>query len=509
MAYAPQIVAPDSRTETLLQPVAVAEALTLPHAAAQHGDYRHLHDRAMVVLRPIVLMLDLAVLCTTGWLVSGGNLLQEPALTTFLLVTALFVPLFYAFGLARRTTLQRLRPACVRPAVALALSFAGVALIDALTGIPALGSALPGWAAVSILTTLAVRLGLAHLLNRHPLAARWQESIAFLGQDRDIAHLFATLPACDQLPVKVAGYYSMGKGQPEATLQELPRLGNVEGKPYLLLDRVIDRLVIVAREMDAAQINALLGKVSALACPIDLCLLPLVAVTQAKPAEPTLTSLQALLQHCRLIPLQAAPISVAGRAAKRLFDLVASSLAILALSPVLAVAALAVRFNSPGPALFRQPRWGRGGQTFKIFKFRSMYMDTCDSGRGSVQQATRNDPRITPVGRFLRSSSLDELPQLFNVLKGDMSLIGPRPHAVAHNELYAEQVSDYIARHQAKPGLSGWAQVHGYRGETPHVQLMQKRIDYDVAYIRNWSLFLDFRIILRTVGLLVSRKNAW
>ena len=508
MAYSPNIAHQDHLVDALTAAADLARPSTV-QSSGQQKCYRHLNARVMLLLRQLTLALDLGVLLTSGWLtLYGAAATQGQAFTGLWLAVALFVPLFYACGLGQRRTLQTPRAALVRPALALGLSFAGVASVGVLGGTSVSATALLIWAGTSIAVTALVRVSLCHFLNTHPMTARWQESIAFLGNARDIAQIFASLPTAASLPVRISGYYSLSP-QPEVALSGLTHLGSVQDQAYLLLNQPLDRLILVAREVDAAHLNTLLSKIEALACPIDLCLLPLVEITSSASTASPMTSLETLLQRCRLIPLQQAPMSIKSRATKRVFDIVASALAILVLAPVLAGAALAVRLSSPGPVLFRQPRWGRNGQTFHILKFRSMYAHACDSGRGSVQQATREDPRITPVGRFLRKTSLDELPQLFNVLKGDMSLIGPRPHAVAHNELYARQVQGYIARHRAKPGLSGWAQVHGCRGETPHVQMMQKRIDYDADYIRNWSLLLDIQIVWKTMGLLVSRKNAW
>jgi exopolysaccharide biosynthesis polyprenyl glycosylphosphotransferase len=168
--------------------------------------------------------------------------------------------------------------------------------------------------------------------------------------------------------------------------------------------------------------------------------------------------------------------------------------------------ALAVRLDSPGPILFRQSRNGFNGRPFRIYKFRSM---TVLEDGPVVTQATRQDSRVTRVGRFLRRSSLDELPQLFNVLKGDMSLVGPRPHAIAHDDQYTQLVAKYAFRHHVKPGITGWAQVHGLRGETPSVELMRRRVDLDLQYIANYSLILDLRILVRTVRELIRPQNAF
>ena len=160
--------------------------------------------------------------------------------------------------------------------------------------------------------------------------------------------------------------------------------------------------------------------------------------------------------------------------------------------------ALAVRLSSPGPIFFRQERCGLDGKPFSVFKFRSM--SVLEAGdQPDLQQATRNDPRVTPVGAFLRRWSLDELPQLFNVIRGEMSLVGPRPHALVHNDYYRQHVAGYMQRHAFKPGITGLAQVEGWRGETAELESMARRIDADLRYQRNWSLQLDIKILIRTL----------
>lgn len=191
--------------------------------------------------------------------------------------------------------------------------------------------------------------------------------------------------------------------------------------------------------------------------------------------------------------------------AKRVFDVVLSAIALVLLSPVMLACAIAVRWSSPGPILFRQKRYGLDGKEILVWKFRSML--TCDNGT-VVKQATKNDPRVTAVGRFLRRTSLDELPQLFNVLLGDMSLVGPRPHATAHNEKYRSLIRGYMMRHKVKPGITGLAQVQGSRGETDTLEKMEHRIELDHRYIREWSLWLDFKIVLKTFGV-VLRQDAY
>lgn len=191
---------------------------------------------------------------------------------------------------------------------------------------------------------------------------------------------------------------------------------------------------------------------------------------------------------------------------KRLSDIVIAGAILAVIWPILAVIAFGVARSSPGPILFKQRRYGLDGKEILVYKFRSMTV--CEDGN-SIQQAQKNDTRVTPFGGFLRKSSLDELPQLINVLQGRMSMVGPRPHAVAHNELYRKLIKGYMVRHKVKPGITGLAQVNGCRGETDTVDKMQARIHYDIEYLRNWSLGLDVQIILKTLSVVTGDKHAY
>jgi putative colanic acid biosynthesis UDP-glucose lipid carrier transferase len=177
----------------------------------------------------------------------------------------------------------------------------------------------------------------------------------------------------------------------------------------------------------------------------------------------------------------------------------------LLLIPILALIALAIKLDSPGPVFFRQRRYGFNNNAIVVWKFRTMKADMVRDDT-VVPQATRNDPRVTRVGRFLRRTSLDELPQIFNVLRGEMSLVGPRPHAVAHNEQYAKIIDDYLSRHRVKPGITGWAQVNGLRGETDTPEKMRERVQFDLYYIDNWSFWLDLKIMALTPFAAINRN---
>jgi putative colanic acid biosysnthesis UDP-glucose lipid carrier transferase len=191
---------------------------------------------------------------------------------------------------------------------------------------------------------------------------------------------------------------------------------------------------------------------------------------------------------------------------KRATDIALSTFFLLLTWPLMIAAAIAVKLTSPGPVLFKQRRYGLNGDEILVYKFRSMRV--CEDG-SVVVQARRDDDRITPIGRFLRRTSLDELPQLINVLEGKMSFVGPRPHAVAHNETYRKLISGYMIRHKIRPGLTGWAQVHGLRGETTTVEQMRLRVQYDLDYLRHWSLWLDIKILLKTAAIVIRGRNAY
>lgn len=207
-----------------------------------------------------------------------------------------------------------------------------------------------------------------------------------------------------------------------------------------------------------------------------------------------------------LLDLQRAPLTMAECLIKRVLDVTVAASALVLLSPVLLIAALAIKLDSKGPVIFRQKRAGFNGKPFVIYKLRTMKV--LEDG-AAVVQATRSDPRVTRVGRVLRQSSVDELPQLLNVLQGHMSFVGPRPHALAHDDEYSKVIANYAVRHHVKPGITGWAQVQGYRGETAELELMERRIALDLWYINNWTLLLDVWIIFATSFELIRRRNAY
>lgn len=208
-----------------------------------------------------------------------------------------------------------------------------------------------------------------------------------------------------------------------------------------------------------------------------------------------------------VLQIRATPMEGFNRLLKRVEDILIGSIILILISPLLFVIACLVKISSPGPVIYKQKRYGWGGRSISVYKFRSMKIH--QESAGILTQAMKGDLRITPLGSFLRKTSLDELPQFINVLQGRMSIVGPRPHAVEHNEFYKLKVTQYMQRHMVKPGITGWAQVNGYRGETDTLDKMEKRVEYDLYYIENWSLSLDLKIIFMTIFKGFVNKNAY
>jgi putative colanic acid biosynthesis UDP-glucose lipid carrier transferase len=219
--------------------------------------------------------------------------------------------------------------------------------------------------------------------------------------------------------------------------------------------------------------------------------------------------IQARLDEVNGIPVVAvreSPFCGLDGALKRTSDIALASVILLFIWPVLLALAIGVKLTSRGPVFFKQRRYGLDGEEIVVYKFRSMRV--CEDG-SEIRQATPNDSRATPLGRFMRRASLDELPQFINVLQGRMSIVGPRPHAVAHNEQYRKLIAGYMLRHKVRPGITGWAQVNGFRGETENIEKMRKRVDYDLDYLRHWSLASDLEIMWRTAVTVWRDRNAY
>ncbi|MCQ0756785.1 undecaprenyl-phosphate glucose phosphotransferase [Klebsiella pneumoniae] len=293
----------------------------------------------------------------------------------------------------------------------------------------------------------------------------------------------------------VLGYYN---SEPLTSVSDINFCGNFDKLIIDARDGKIDRIYIAMNMQEEAKIKKIVQQLTDTTCSVLLI-----------PDIFTFNILQARTEEINgvpVVPLFDTPLSGINMIFKRLEDIIVSTVILLLISPVLLIISVAVKFSSPGPVLFRQLRYGMDGKPIRVWKFRSMRVMENDE---NVVQATKNDIRVTKVGKFLRSTSLDELPQFFNVWCGQMSVVGPRPHAVAHNEQYRALIQGYMLRHKVKPGITGLAQINGWRGETDALEKMEKRIEYDLLYIRGWSIWLDLKIIFLTVFKGFINKSAY
>jgi Undecaprenyl-phosphate glucose phosphotransferase len=359
-----------------------------------------------------------------------------------------------------------------------------------------------GQYAAGLVTVLAVRLSMSRIVERSLRKGRLRgKRVIVVGEAAAASDLVRRLKRGTQgvdvvSVVKIAATDSGGAESPalmgadaQAALDAVEDIGR---------KTEIDDIIIGLPLSENGCIRAFVDRLAVV--PATIHLAP--DGTAAWARNPVLARVGSLFT----IRLSRAPLTLKDRILKRTFDLVVASLLLVFLLPFFAVIAFAIKLSSKGPVLFRQRRHGFNQSEFRIFKFRTM--TTLDDG-AAIRQATRNDDRITRVGHFLRRMNLDELPQLLNVLAGHMSLVGPRPHAVAHNNEYEEKIRLYARRHNVKPGITGWSQVNGYRGETDTIDKMRRRVEHDLHYIDNWSLLLDVKILLLTIFSPESYRNAY
>lgn len=320
--------------------------------------------------------------------------------------------------------------------------------------------------------------------------------IALVGRN-EVAEKFKALAESTERAISIVGVFDVkATGAAQHASNGLD--GDLAALARAARNGEIDDIVIAAPEASSADMDAIVSKLSVL--PVSIAICPTVHWLDHTGGEIVKIGAAPLLNLYRR------PLEGWGGFVKTLEDKVLGTILFIAAIPVLLAIALAIRLQGPGPIFFRQQRHGFNNEVFRIYKFRTMTV-TEDGDR--VDQAKKNDPRVTPLGRFLRRTSLDELPQLINVIKGEMSLVGPRPHALAHNHAYAQTIENYSGRHKMKPGITGWAQVNGYRGETSENEQMAERVRYDLAYIDNWSPWFDLKILVLTVAAVLFPKNAY
>lgn len=350
------------------------------------------------------------------------------------------------------------------------------------------------FAAISLAALVAVRVAIKAILVRGLSGRRFAGGNVVLITDQPPSHEAGLMQTLMTLGFSVTGLFRLP-----------PHRSSSEHRKRLSA-RVIEHIrgtdteeVIVEADPNRwTEMRAFIADLRVLPCPIVFVPVGTVSAMFRRPTRD--------LGSAVCVELQRGPLTGLERAAKRLIDLIGASIALVMLAPLLAVSAIAIKLDSPGSVLFRQKRCGFNGRSFEIYKFRTMFV--LEDGP-TVVQAQPVDSRVTRVGKWLRRTSIDELPQLLNVLNGSMSLVGPRPHAVVHDCQFDKMVRNYAFRRRVKPGLTGWAQIHGCRGPTPTTTLVERRIEYDLWYIDNWSLRLDLTILLRTPIEVLRGSNAY
>jgi len=360
------------------------------------------------------------------------------------------------------------------------------------------------WFVVGFGALAVERVILAQFVALLVSAGRLQQRAVIVGGGAIGADLLRELAKNDEAEVQLLGVFDdRSDDRSPDTVEGYPKLGNVDDLVDFARSTRVD-LVIFALPITAEQrILQMLRKLWVL--PIDIRLAAHANRLRFRPRS------YSYVGKVPVLDLFDKPIADWDIVIKHAFDKVVGALALVALSPVLAATALAIKLDSPGPVLFKQKRFGFNNELIEVYKFRSMRVDQLDPTAAKL--VTRDDPRVTRVGRFIRKTSIDELPQLINVVfKGDLSLVGPRPHAVhakAADRQYDEVVDGYFARHRVKPGITGWAQVNGWRGETDTQEKIQQRVEHDLYYIENWSILLDLYILAITPISLVKSDNAY
>jgi putative colanic acid biosynthesis UDP-glucose lipid carrier transferase len=344
------------------------------------------------------------------------------------------------------------------------------------------------WFALSAVALVTVRVAAKKRIIGLVSTGRLSRRVAIFGTLDFITTMKADIESSDP-SIQVDGLY-LAKPAVIAS-SEVPFDGGLAELKSALSERAFDSVIIGLPAQDTARIQAAVSGLASYSTELLLC-------TELEP-YPVVVHGSRNFGQLRTNVVNLVPLSENHGFLKTSLDYAAATVGLICLAPFLALVALAIKIDSPGPVFFRQRRYGQNNQIFRIFKFRTMTVTEDDK---NVKQAERNDLRVTRVGRILRSTSIDELPQLINVLTGDMSIVGPRPHALAHDQLFEEKLDLFSRRRRVRPGLTGWAQVHGFRGETRTTEDIRSRMQHDLYYIDNWSIWLDIEIITRTVFVL-------
>lgn len=469
-------------------------------------------DKRRNISRPKLLFatsaVDAAILIATG--TAAFRLFGDAATTPSIvaawtaavaLLTLLELRRNWSYSIhALRRPVEQMGKVAKSAVTVLCLAAGAAYLVGLPTFTPLTGTA---WLVSTIILLTAMRFGLARLLASLTEAGRLVRRTVIVGGGPDAEHLIATLESGNHNELAILGVFDdRSDERSAASTAGYPKLGAIDQLPAFSRTAGVD-LVIVTVPMAAEQRLMQILKIL-FALPVDIRISALNSKLRLS------SSAYSYLGRVPMLALMDRPLTDWDRVIKNIEDRVLGALLLLIAAPVMALVALAIRLESKGPVLFRQRRYGFDNELIEVLKFRSMYTDMTDASASKL--VTKDDPRVTRVGRFIRKTSLDELPQLLNVVRGEMSLVGPRPHATeakASSDLYQTVVGEYFARHRVKPGVTGWAQINGWRGETDTHEKIQRRVEADLYYIDNWSLLFDLYIIAATPFALLSGKNAY
>jgi len=385
-----------------------------------------------------------------------------------------------------------------------ALAFATVALFFLKVSSEFSRLWLATWYVGGFALMLLLRVGVAQLTRRWVRNGRMERRAVIVGGGAPAEALIREIEQQPYNDIRICGIFDdRDDTRSPRVVAGYNKLGNTDELIEFARVARVDLMIVTLPITAEARVLQMLRKLWVL--PIDIRLSAHVNQLRFRPRT------YSYIGSVPMLDLFDRPINDWDKVAKRTFDIVFSLIGIILFSPIMLATALAIKLDSPGPVIFRQQRYGFNNELIKVWKFRSMYTDQCDPAARKL--VTKGDPRVTRVGRFIRKTSIDELPQFFNALMGTLSLVGPRPHAVsalANNQLYNEVVDGYFARHRVKPGVTGWAQINGWRGETDSEEKILKRTEFDLYYIENWSLAFGLKILLLTPIRLISKtENAY
>jgi Undecaprenyl-phosphate glucose phosphotransferase len=454
---------------------------------------------------------ELALMLLSG---AAALLLFTPEESEAFWLDALLIPAVVIFAVIAFETSHLYSPVIIRTrgrqAVRVFAAWTAAALIPwgwlSSIGLGAIsGDWLIGWWALGLVAFALGRLALHVIVCRWTRAGRLSRRTVIVGGGTAGEELIKAIGADATTDVQMLGVFDDREDNRSSdVVAGLPKLGTVDDLVAFARRTRIDLIIFTIPVTAEARILEMLKKLSVL--PVDIRLSAHTNKLQFRPRS------YSYVGTVPVIDMQDKPIADWDVVVKWLFDRSVGSAMLVALSPVMLLTALAIKLDSKGPVLFHQKRYGFNNELIEVFKFRSMYTDKTDHSASKL--VTKGDPRVTRVGRFIRKTSLDELPQLFNVVfAGNLSLVGPRPHAVhakAAERRYDEAVDGYFARHRVKPGITGWAQVNGWRGETDTAEKIQQRVEHDLYYIENWSVLFDFEILVKTpISMLSKSENAY